>query len=434
MWSLVAPDPAYEGRVKQCLSTTTTHSEVLACQESPLPTTSAPAAPPSVAFLSPTTPAQQQVLCAHCNKWTPVRNLREPPSHSTAICDDSNTGFKTPTVSRSYDSGKNNNDADLTSLDRKVVSACKATQECLVSPAPVNERRNKVFRLCASTKPLQQSLQNRLRKQLNNDKELCKARATNLGEMAPEGYTPIMVSAHAGNVDAAKIILEIDETASNEVDQHGETALHIAARRGHADVLEVIADHIKARGGGIDTMVDLGGRTPYGAAVTSPVPRAKQNRKRLEAALFSTADVSIFGSPPPTVARQKVFAPLRIAYGHADMPGRRVIMEDSYCAEFWKNEATGQGFCLLGVCDGHGDQGYVSRFVCDGMLALIQEKTMQLVPNDDNQSQTDWSKLWTDACLELDVSLKEKGLSGGSTGVFSLVTQSAIVVANVGDR
>ncbi len=128
----------------------------------------------------------------------------------------------------------------------------------------------------------------------------------------------------------------------NEVDVQGKTALHIAAERGHIEVIKLLIvaydksiekkqhDEKKEEGdeceitassattpltmrtpktpfasfrlqqppptfAGPRAPVDLSGRTPLGSLLTSPVPKARQNRAVMEKLLYMPGDRSIFG-------------------------------------------------------------------------------------------------------------------------------------------
>jgi serine/threonine protein phosphatase PrpC len=297
-------------------------------------------------------------------------------------------------------------------LEKKVISAARETAFSLSSPPNVVETRNKVFRLCASSNPLNDKLLQRLSKLLEKDMTLLHARAAHLGNLVPDGLTPLMASAFCNQAGAAAIILNMDASTKDDVDLQGRTALHIAAEMGAMDVVQLL------RGlEGPDAPLDLIGYTPFGRALTSNVKAAQQAQPQLKQTLFSPGDKSISGIFSPLKERSNATS-LQLAYGTADMPGFRVLMEDAMSKHSWP------GHLLLGVCDGHGDQGKVSDMVATQIGKLIKEQSSELTSMDDR---------WKLACLELDQRIKASGIKGGSTAVFSLITDTTIVVANVGD-
>ena len=189
-------------------------------------------------------------------------------------------------------------------------------------------------------------------------------------------------------------------------------------------------------------LVDLTGQTAFGRAVTSPVPKAKENKRSLEKELFSNNDLSIFGTAKPMDERMGSIQSLGLHFGTADMPGMRGYMEDAMSFQEWTlEEGSCQGpVALFCVCDGHGDNGKVSDFVASNAKEVLSNciADYERENKDDKNlilsSQEYWSAVWEKTCLQLDCKLKEARLKeGGSTGVFALVTSQEIVVANVGD-
>ena len=347
--------------------------------------------PPPSASLSPLPPGTSKVQCVHCHNWTPVAPKTPSPRDSTPLSEG------TPST-----------------LNGLVLSAAKETAESMISPPAVAEARNKVFRLCASSQPLSDKLCHRLKRLIQQDPALITARASHFGNLVPDGYTPLMAAAAANHVVAAKIILEEAPEAVLEVDLQGRTALHIAAELGCMGMVDLLKTMHPE---GPDAPVDLTGHTPLGRAITSQHKGAKQNHSQLKEKLFSPGDVSVCGRPTPAKTRSSQLD-LQLVYGYSDMPGLRVMMEDAISCHVW------HGHALLGVCDGHGDHGCVSKFVADGMADILQK---QLSDTDDV------AQAWKTACLVLDAQLKDSGRKGGSTAVWALVTETSITVANVGD-
>ena len=385
----------------------------------PDPNFAPPAAPPREAFLLAPM-ASGQVLCEHCSRWTNVQTSRNVTERSAVA--------STPTTSKSAypeqlftPSPTRNHSSETETL---VLSAAKDTAFSMSSPPNLREARDKVFRLCGSQKALKDSLLKKLRNLLKKDPSLIHARATHLGQLVPDGFTPLMACAHADHVVAAEVILELSPNTSRlERDLQGRTAMHIAAGLGHLNMINLLQKYENAEGLASPAPVDLIGRTPLGRAVTSPNPTARKRQKELESKLFSPGDLSVFGVPRPESERSGKNSTLQITYGIADMPGMRVTMEDAVCSSMW--QTNGKSYCLVGVCDGHGDQGNVSKFIADNVPSLLQS---HLVEGD-----TDWDAIWKATCLELDDKLKQQKIPGGSTAVLALITETLIVVANVGD-
>jgi hypothetical protein len=344
------------------------------------------------------------------------------------------TPFMTPSPSQHRSSGSSYLTQQVESL---VVSAAKETARATFSPPFLQKLRDKVFRLCATVK-MDDKLAKRLRTLLVKDPSLLHARATHLGQLVPDGMTPLMAAAYAGSSKAAEVILQVAKEKNASVvvdcDLQGRTALHIAAEYGNMDLVQLLLPSYQL-GDSTSTInsnntamsspmpVDLLGRTPLGRAITSPVPTARKRRKELEALLFSPGDLSVFGFSKPETERTFHQDALRLAFGISDMPGMRVTMEDAVCTSSFTVDET--PYCLLGVCDGHGDQGLVSQFVAE-QIPLVLQTQLHIYPKD-------WTTIWKNTCFQVDEKLRQAEIAGGSTAVFALVTTDLIVVANIGD-
>ena len=392
------------------------------------PDASAAAPPPAGAFLSPSIRVDS-VLCTHCKKMTPIKAASTPQS-------DIDDAFRTPhsTKGTPLNDGSANNDLVQAELKGKVLVTIEKYAKNLTSPPNVAEKRNQVFRLCGNS-TLKPKVLQKLGGLLEKDISLHQERATGLGTTVPDAYTPLMAAAYSGNLDATKMILEQRPEGCDDVNIIGQAAIHIAAENGHVEVIKSLKAHHEQRGDNLDTLVDMSLRTALATAMTSTLGKAKKNRDLMKKELFSPIslrnNLSIIGSPQPTAMRQMVSRSLDIVYEHSDMPGMRTICstEDAICTEEWRNHAS-KAFLLLGVCDGHGDQGKISHLVAKYIAASIKAQTMTLSQEPTN---SDWAELWTTVCLEVDAQIKSTGKSGGSTGVFALVTSKEVVVANIGD-
>jgi len=448
---------------------------------------------------APAVPPPRQFQCQHCHKWTPVSDEEfysssnsassffQPIPSGTTVTTASTpkavTGLLTPGPTQSSSTTTTTAPVPTTSnvnipstpfwtpspqrhrrsarllspqLEQHILSAAKSTAEATFSPRPILQARDKLFRACLVPK-MDDRVAKRFRSLILKDPSLLHSRASHLGELVPEGLTPLQAAANSGSLPAVELILELGRSCDSihvhtlliETDLKGRTALHIAAERGNVDIVQKLlplyqltvnstkedqpagTSYGTLPGSGSDLSspmpVDLLGRTPFGSAITSPNPTARKRKKELEKLLFSSTDLSVFGVGRPEMERIGHDKGLRVAYGTADMPGRRVVMEDALCT--CRFEVHNQVYLLLGVCDGHGDHGLVSEFIATTVPQVLQEQLTQ----QNDATIIDWSTIWKTTCLVVDRQLKDKGEDGGSTGVFVLVTHDLLVVANVGD-
>ncbi|KAL7577361.1 hypothetical protein ACA910_002093 [Epithemia clementina (nom. ined.)] len=212
---------------------------------------------------------------------------------------------------------------------------------------------------------------------------------------------------------------------------------------------------------------DVAGITAWGTAMTSPNPKARKHRQRLDALLSTplqqyqqqrknktTAAISSLQSKLETLSlgepnRDKntspsslfevhqARAPLDFWYTTAHLDGQRVWNEDAILCtplEFC------QGFLFL-ICDGHGDAGSVANFIAQQLPTALARAAHEISSqtfheNNDPDSDRD-TEYWTSVCQAaatlLDCDLQKAHLAGGCTAVWAIVTATQIVVANVGD-
>ena len=383
-WRMVAPDPVWEA---------SQHGPATSATKTPARThhRQGSVPPPPAAFSLASPPEMPtEVVCRHCHRVTPVIIH---PSTPRADHEGATPEFMSP-------------------LEKQVLVAAKGTAESILSPSYVTDARNKVFRLCASCKPLQDKLLQKLQKILQQDPSLLSARASSMGNLVPDGLTPLMAAAFVNQVDVAKLIVELDPNTKTHVDLQGRTALHIAAEMGSLDVARLLQSNDTL---GIRAPLDLLGNTPLGRAVTSHQKSARRAQTQLTQVLFSPGDPSVSGAPTPSHHRMVTHSSVPV--GYAQMPGFRVKMEDALSIHSW------EGHALLGVCDGHGDNAQVSTLVATEVKDIYKIQPMEL-PEDQR---------WIHTCLALDESVRNAGYQGGSTGIWACITESTIVVVNVGD-
>lgn len=444
VWSVVAPDPNFMSPVKQMSETQRHHS-----------------------YDNKDEKDGTMVECIHCHLMTPVSNSRKVgsennvnfsspiPSGNTPTPSSIQTPFSSPLFSPN---GKNIDPELLL----HVLSASQGTAESMSSPEAVWSSVKLFCTMCASSKDLGEKKLKKLRKMLKKDPSLATARASNMFELADNGYTALMCAANAGNLGVVELLVNFttsDEDSSgspiypvdlNATDFQGATALHIASKKGHVEVAKFLRETMTIRNGidpiGPNAPIDVAGKTPYGYAVTSRETKARQNKTELSETLFSPGDKSVYGVPTPAQTRTggktltdgMQLAPMDLSYGFAEKEGHRIIQEDAMCHRYpiehptFKNGHIG----FFGVFDGHGDGGVSSQFVAQHIIDLFLHTSDYQSYNGENENLSNALK---SACHSVDTGLKSKieggniVLNGGSTGIMAIITPTSIIVGNVGD-
>ena len=373
-------------------------------------------------------------------------------------------------------------------VEKLVLSAAKDLASCVASPPIIWDDHKKFFNYCASTTALSEKQLKKVHKMLKKDPSLANCRASKMGFLIPDGFTPLHAAAFVGNYEVALILIDFcigdngavvgknvssiaiqgkegEETTTatekeyfvslDSRDVQGRTALHIASEQGHVKLVKLLKAKMSERNPdgilpiGENAPIDLTGRTPLGCAATSRETMACQYRDELRIELFSPGDKSVFGKKTPALDRtggrdgivKRSTDGMDLLYGFAEMPGHRIEMEDAICHKFpielenlSKRVVTEVGF--FGVFDGHGDGGISSNYVADHIVQCL------IATNEWNEynGETHYlSQALMKACCDIDVDLKamlHSGSSirnGGSTGVMALITPVEIVIANVGD-
>ena len=373
-------------------------------------------------------------------------------------------------------------------IEKLVLSAAKDLATCVASPIAIWEDHKKLFNFCASTTSLSEKQLKRVKKMFKKDPSLAMVRASKMGNLVPDGFTPLHAAAYVGNYDVAVILIDLcvdndegdkDKNNNTDLDNHindddmntkeckkeyivsldardvqGRTPLHIASEQGHVNLVKLLKTKMSERDpNGIEPIgenapVDLTGRTPLGWAATSREAMACKNINELRTELFSPGDKSVFGKKTPAKDRTGGGKRLNnsdgmdICYGFAEMPGHRIEMEDAICHEFplslnnvsqADNSSIEVGF--FGVFDGHGDGGVASRYIADHIVQCLTS-TQEWSEYDGNADVL--AKALSKACCDIDVDLKamvdgSNIKNGGSTGIMAIVTPKEIIVGNVGD-
>lgn len=403
------------------------------------------------------------VECIYCHSKTPVTRIdKSDDTERSALAPrlhaNTPSNLQTPFSSPIFSPTGKALDPELVS---NVMTATLGAAESMSSPEAVWSTIKTFCTMCASSKDLNEKKLKKLKRMLIKDPSLATARASHMFELADNGYTALMCAASAGNMGVVQLLSDftiVDDTGTvqypvdlNATDIQGATALHIASRKGHVDIVKFLREKMTSRNGvdpiGYHAPTDILGKTPYGYAVTSRESKARLNKSELSNTLFSPGDKSVYGVPTPAQTRTggTAFnllgvqrAQMDLSYGFAEKEGHRVIQEDAMCHQFpveiigAKNSHIG----FFGVFDGHGDGGIASRFVSQHIVDFFLSAPELQSPDTDVEILCN---ALTSACNMVDVALKAKieggnaVINGGSTGIVALVSDSHIIVGNVGD-
>ena len=274
----------------------------------------------------------------------------------------------------------------------------------------------KAFRLCASgPQTFTGKIAERFKKMLRNNPDLLIAYATNMANWCPDGYTLFLGAAHNNNKGAVEVIWncvnQVDwpgitpEQLLQQTNLQGRTAFHICAAQGSTETLRCIQT-FREKLFGIDSPAptDLLGMTPLGLALTSP---AGKRCTEIIATLFSPVDASIVGEQLSADERCISVPDVRFEAGTAEVPGKRVFMEDYMVAHV----LNGRGV-LTAVCDGHGDNGKVAKFVGEYLVQSFSED-----PDFPLQKPVEWEAVCSQICVMCDEAIKKAGLKTGGAVV-----------------
>jgi serine/threonine protein phosphatase PrpC len=482
-WQLVAPDPNFTVEPNQ--GGPPPHaflhsSQMVRCvhchQFTPLynPTATTPGSrntKPSTTTNTPAAESPSSALAAEQEGGLKdVQTVTSPslttPSKQGIPVVEPETSYATPqsgttAMKAFFNNNSNFNNDDNTDVWKHVVTAVQQTAHTLASPPLERQRGDALFRLVSNAHPLQDKALQRLSNQLSLD-VILQARSSQLGQLCPDGYTLFLAAAYANQVDAAKRIVQVveadaaSETPSTEdssssspnhglkkllhqVNLQGKNALHVAAERGHLEMLEYLKTLYPPLE--TSTSLDILGRTALGVALTSPEPKAHKHEHSLYKTLYTPSDVSLWGSPLPARQRQVPVESLQCIMATAHIPGKRIRNEDAYSCQVLQPSSSLKMACV-GVCDGHGDGGHLSEWLAHVFPIAMQE---QLAPlNVNTLDVSTWTEIISATALALDdewrrtqeqtsSSKASDWNQGGSTALWTLITPTDLVVANVGD-
>lgn len=146
-----------------------------------------------------------------------VRNRSAGPISAAPVC--------TP-IDNTYEKLQPQQQQQDDELAAAVLRAAVETAQSLSAGSQVFEaKKNIVY-------SIHQFNEEKLRKLLHRDPSLAICRITELGNLVPDGQTPLHVAAASGSVKALKILLEVGPDASCWIrDLAGRTPLHVAAGR-----------------------------------------------------------------------------------------------------------------------------------------------------------------------------------------------------------
>jgi serine/threonine protein phosphatase PrpC len=420
------------------------------------------------------------------------------------------TTAKTPSPTTPISvSSLSDTDNEEMAMAQQIMLSTRKTAESYGSPTPIWDQHALLYKLCIRAS-LSEKMQKRFRQKLKKQPELLTVRSSKQGVALPDGYSPLHAAAYYGNLDAAQILISFsDELYAKhgnasmkisclDVNSQGQTALHVASEQQKSlPLITFLKECWVAEMGyeptGALAPTDLNGRTPLACAhFASNTFGGGATIDKVEQILFSPGDRSICPasaskcggagqrgrnktpyrgrlSTARKASRQRSIMMIRetgcfdnnnsssdFMYAVAEFPGRRVLMEDAWNVVCPLSRATSttvnsqlmgeEESCFLGVYDGHGDQGRVSRFVADNLPpCLLQSQAWTTMANDEisNNDDTDtavhvYTTAFHEACLTVDKQLRDSDefgapIQGGSTGVSALVTPTHVVVANVGD-
>lgn len=424
-WSKVAPDPNFQSPP----SLSDEHEKKTTRFHSPTTTKNTSTKPSLLCDDC------QAKLCSSCRACVAQFDWNATTT-TTPTSSNAKTHPTTKTLLSSMKTPRRSSPPSNPALEQRVLSANRQTASAKDLATTTAAKPDRSFlKLSASSAAWTDQQKKRFIKNAKKRPGLLRARSFNLGQMCPDGYTPLMATAYNNNLDGLETIMTVASDQKQhpgavsptelllETDPHGQSALHICSSRGHVEASAFIKQKMDEHG--LPVPLDLLGKTPLGAALTSPDPKAVSNRGSMKKLLYSDTDLSIVGNACP--------ADERLLFGHAkvsafagtsEVPGARVTTEDYILTDSSLGDVL-----LLAVIDGHSDRGCVAKLVAERLIEGMSSRIAENVPTENSV----WEAMGTIVCLEADEAVVDSGLSGGAVGVLVVVTETQVVVLNVGD-
>lgn len=311
---------------------------------------------------------------------------------------------------------------------------------------------------------------------LNQDTRLINCRAANLGNLAPDGFTPLHVASSFNNVKALEILLHEYQANAWIRDLRGRTALHLAAENSCSESCRLLRKYMKYQRQidpiGISAPTDLAGTTPLGSACQKNQKRREMIPIEIEHLLFTPGDNSIFPKTPTSIrvgqSSWKKSTVKRLSYedissNHSDVTEVHDNGDIFYAfseAQGWSAKMEDRTLVaspvsskyshwhIFAVFDGHGGD-LCSQYLSTNFIRVLIETADEngLLVNEGEYSESEINHLLLQSCQNIENELKhleklkvtkhgrkyKSQDNSGSTGVICLVTNKYIAVANVGD-
>jgi protein phosphatase 1G len=305
---------------------------------------------------------------------------------------------------------------------------------------------------------------------------LTLCRSCGMGNIAPDGFTPLHVAAQSNYISVILMLLAIPGVSCWVRDLQGRTPLHVAAAYSRDEACRVLREAMLRERPQCDPIgsgapVDLTGTTPLGWASFKLDRRPPPTLERI---LFSPGDRSVLPLTPRHIregssgvkkaARSAVMTNFfpnpqqphlgELSYGFAEAGGWRPSMEDRV---FVRCPLIGvPDVALFGVMDGHGGD-FCSTFLADNLPTAIEVALKGVFGSAHKHLGADRlrvvlseafstveAKLQSHPRMMVDVLLETKGDRtlrriapvvdrSGSTAVVVCLTPTFIAVANCGD-
>ena len=216
------------------------------------------------------------VECQHCHGPTPVDGSKTTDKIIGRPPRNPKTPYNTPArADNEMISNTSDEMGEQTHLQRKILDAAIETATTASEPTFLYENKHNIFALCGALpkppkkgkdgkpippklgedgKPAPSKNIKKITKMLTDKPGLLRARSANMESLGlPTGFTVLHAACHAGNEEVVEYLLnnhvfllgeEEEESRPmldlNVVDLQGRTALHVAAEKGHIEVVNIL--------------------------------------------------------------------------------------------------------------------------------------------------------------------------------------------------